>query len=190
MPSPTAQRYAVYLAKSKVGLKDPDIPGPRHHHVIFVETNVQDRSGVKFHVVGDITSSGGMTYESRPAPAPEAEYGEALCGKEPLGHTPAAAAAAAAGSGGGGFERARWDALLRGLPTPPRQKAFNVATRRTELVKAWEPRVVFYEPGEARHVPWKCTEWTNEHALPALWAAGFIVGGEVPAGSAAASSPV
>ncbi|EJT76856.1 hypothetical protein GGTG_06770 [Gaeumannomyces tritici R3-111a-1] len=151
------QQHAVYLVKSRVGLPDPDMPGPRYHHVIFVETNVQDRSGVKFHVVGDITSSGGMTYESRAAAAPE---------------------------------RARWDALLRGLPTPPRQKAFNAATGRAELVKAWVPGVVFYEPGEARHVPWKCTEWTNEHALPALWAAGFIVGGEVLAGSAAASSPV
>ncbi|KAL8288115.1 hypothetical protein RB597_000278 [Gaeumannomyces tritici] len=180
------QQHAVYLVKSRVGLPDPDMPGPRYHHVIFVETNAQDLSGVKFHVVGDITSSGGMTYESRAAAAPEVEYGEALRGKELLGHN----TAADGGGGGGGFERARWDALLRGLPTPPRQKAFNAATGRTELVKAWVPGVVFYEPGEARRAPWKCTEWTNEHALPALWAAGFIVGGEVPAGSAAASSPV
>ncbi|KAL8377724.1 hypothetical protein RB595_008423 [Gaeumannomyces hyphopodioides] len=184
---PQQQQHAVYLAKSRVGLQDPDIPGPRYHHVVFVETNQRDHSGIKFHVVGDITSSAGMTYESRPSSGPEDEYGESFCGKELLGHTPVGAADT-------GFEQGRWDALLRGLPTPPRQKAFNVATRRTELVKSWEPQVQFYAPGEARHVPWKCTEWTNDHALPALRAAGFIVEaadaatGSGPADSAVASS--
>lgn len=93
--SSLSSRHAVYLVKTQVGLRDPDIPGPRSHHIILVETNPDNKSGVKFIVVGDITSGSGMTYESREDGAPERTL-EAQS-KNLLGHT------AADGS------RARWD---------------------------------------------------------------------------------
>jgi hypothetical protein len=88
-----------------------------------------------------------MTYESRAFHDPE--QSASFYSKELLGYTAA-----------NGF-RSQWDALLGRLPTPPKQKAFNFATNRTELVKLWEP-LTFYAPGEDRHLPWKCTEWTNK----------------------------
>ncbi len=121
---------------------------------------ITGRSGIKFHVVGDITSNAGMTYESRKSHGPEES--QSFHSKELLGYTPA-----------DGFQ-SRWDALLGSLSTPPKQKAFNPATNRTELVKSWEP-LAFYASGEERHLPWKCTEWTNNHAVPALWEAGLII---------------
>ncbi|TLS24675.1 hypothetical protein PpBr36_08372 [Pyricularia pennisetigena] len=118
-------------------MADPDLPQPRYHHIVFVQTDEEDGSGVKFHVVGDITSFGGMKYES-------IEFGNPLDdpayhGRDLLGRTVA-----------DGFRR------------------------RTELVKMWKP-LAFYAPGEERRPPWKCTEWTMDHAIPALWKHGLIV---------------
>ncbi|KAH8173154.1 hypothetical protein LIA77_07409 [Sarocladium implicatum] len=152
--------HAVYLIKTQVGLRDPDIPGPRFHHIIFVETNPHNRSGIVFNVVGDITSNAGMTYESRHDNDPQ--QSEMFHSKDLLGYTVA-----------DGF-RDSWDALLGSLPTPPKQKEYNLTTNKTELVKEWEP-LTFYAPGEAQHIPWKCTEWTNDHAIPALRRAGLIL---------------
>jgi hypothetical protein len=159
LPS-TPAYFPVYIARFTVGLKDPDIPGPRFHHTIWVETDPKDKNGVKFHVIGDITSKGGMTYKSEECHDPMAE--SECHSKEFLGYTAAK------------DFRESWDRLLRGLPTPPKQKEFNVKTLKTELVKSWEP-LTFYTPGEERHVPWKCTEWTNNYALPALHEARLIV---------------
>lgn len=55
------------------------------------------------------------------------------------------------------------------------------------MVKAWEP-LTFYMPGEVRHVPWKCTEWTNRYASPALEEAGLIVKEEATMKDATAPS--
>ncbi|KAI0484871.1 hypothetical protein GGR56DRAFT_615927 [Xylariaceae sp. FL0804] len=159
--SSSSQYYAVYLAKFNLAMSDPDIPGPRHHHIIFVETDLRERSGIKFHVVGDITRNAGMTYESRAYHDPV--QSASFHSKELLGFTAADI----------GFQ-SQWDALLGGLPTPPKQKAYNMATNRTELVKLWEP-LTFYAPGEYRRPPWKCTEWTNDYAIPALREAGLLV---------------
>ncbi|ELQ42916.1 hypothetical protein OOU_Y34scaffold00183g3 [Pyricularia oryzae Y34] len=160
MSYPVCQYLDVFLLKFSLAMADPDLPQPRYHHVVFVQTNADDGSGVKFHVVGDITSLGGMTYEST-------EFGNplddpAFHGSDLLGFTI-----------GDGFRR-RWDEVLGGLPTPPKQKEYNVATGRTELVKTWNP-LAFYAPGEERQPPWKCTEWTMDHAIPALWKNGLIV---------------
>ena len=171
------QYYRVYLAKFKISLRDPDLPWPRFHHVLFVETNPSDESGIKFHVVGDITRSIGMTYESKEYHNPQ--NSDNIQSKELLGYTHADGC------------QSRFDALLGSLPTPPQQKAYNPTTNTTELVKSWEP-LTFYAPGEPRHLPWKCTEWTNEYAMPALWEAGYIfetVPGDA-SGSAADADPV
>jgi hypothetical protein len=127
--------YAVYLARFNLGMQDPDFPGPRHHHIIYVETNAIDETGVKFHVVGDITRAIGMTYESKPFRNPE--YSTTYSSMNFLGYTPAQ-----------GFQT-QWDSVLRSLPTPPKQKEYNIATGHTELVKSWEP-LTFYAPGEPR----------------------------------------
>ncbi|QYS93729.1 hypothetical protein H0G86_001099 [Trichoderma simmonsii] len=56
-----SQWYSVYKLKFTLAVQDPDMPQPRYHTIVFVETDV-DGSGTKFHVIGDITS--GMSYES------------------------------------------------------------------------------------------------------------------------------
>jgi hypothetical protein len=168
MPS-SGEQYPVYKLKTQVDFPDPDIAGTRYHHILFVRTN-PDGSGMRFHVTGDITS--GMRYESQ-------EYGNPQNSDTPpdsmelLGYTPAEAV------------MEKWDAVLSQQPPPPKQKAFNVKTMKTEPVKSWEP-LVFYQPGEPRRPLWKCTEWTEYQALPALHKANLIQ--DVSAHDAASTS--
>lgn len=61
--------------------------------------------------------------------------------------------------------------VLKGVPPPGKQKAFNASTMRTEQVK---PDGTFYGPGEFRPPMIKCTEWTIERAIPALRIAGIL----------------
>lgn len=118
-----------------------------------------------------------MTYESRRFHDPSTS--DSIHSKELLGYILA-----------DGCQN-RLDALLGVLPTPPQQKAYNIATNKTELVKSWDP-VTFYAPGEERHVPWKCTEWTTNYAIPALVNSGYILDTltEEAAGSAADAGDV
>jgi hypothetical protein len=69
---------------------------------------------------------------------------------------------------------ADWDRVLRSVPAPPQQKAFNIKKMKTEPFKTQSP-LTFYEPGEPRRPLVKCTEWTLERALPALRANGLII---------------
>lgn len=57
-----AQQYRVYTVRFSLSMPDPDMPTPRYHTAIFVETG-EDGSGYLHHVTGDITSMGGMRYE-------------------------------------------------------------------------------------------------------------------------------
>ncbi|KAI1383593.1 uncharacterized protein F4822DRAFT_82222 [Hypoxylon trugodes] len=155
--SDSTQYYRVYKLKSKVSVPDPDIVGERFHHSIFVESNA-DGSGMKFHVTGDITA--GMKYEIQERFNPDGADMEHT--KEPLGFTDR-----------GTFPK-QWDEILSQQAPPPKQKAFNIKTLKTEPVKTWEP-LTFYAPGEQREPLWKCTEWTEYQALPALYDAGLIV---------------
>ena len=59
------------------------------------------------------------------------------------------------------------------LPPPPRQKAFNVKTMKTEPIKLWHP-LTFYDSGEARAPLKKCTEWVEQDAIPALLEHGIL----------------
>ncbi|KAI1421886.1 hypothetical protein F5Y12DRAFT_664998 [Xylaria sp. FL1777] len=148
--------YGVYMLKFTILFEDPDMPQPRYHHVIFVETEA-DGSGIKFEVTGDITS--GMTYESKPYHNPRhsnTQYTSHFLGYTPCGTVPD-----------------QWDALLSQLPPPAKQKAFNIKTMKTEPFKSAEP-LTFYQPGEARRPLRKCTEWTEEQALPALYENRYI----------------
>ncbi|KAJ4864781.1 hypothetical protein T069G_01311 [Trichoderma breve] len=151
-----SQWYSVYKLKFTLAVQDPDMPSPRYHTVIFVETDV-DASGTKFHVIGDITS--GMSYESTTFHIED--NSQPLHSKELLGYTKAV-----------NFKQ-EWDSILKNLPPPPKQKAFNIETMKTEPVKEWDP-LTFYNPGEHRKPLVKCTEWTEKQAIPALLKAGLI----------------
>lgn len=153
----------VWKIKSDVALPDLHMPPGRHHHAILVETNPDDKSGRIHHVVGDVTSAGGMSYSSRPSE--EAEQSGSCHAKEFIGYTPSSS------------HPAQWDDLLRALPTPPQQKASNPA--KMGRVEPFKQKLgpyeyIFYEDGEERTPLWKCTEWVNDHALPALYSRGLV----------------
>ncbi|KAI9934789.1 hypothetical protein ASPWEDRAFT_44301 [Aspergillus wentii DTO 134E9] len=152
------EKYPVSLIRFTLALDDPDLPSPRYHTTIFVETEI-DGSGWLHQVNGDITSPGGMQYDPKFSSKPEDT--ENFYSSAPLGVTDASIYPSA------------WNALLRGLPAPPRQKAFNTKTFKTEPFKTLEP-LTFYEPGEPRRPLVKCTEWTLNGAIPALRSAGLI----------------
>lgn len=129
-------------------MEDPDVPGTRYHTVIFVETNA-DESGFIHHVTGDLV--GGMEYERKSSRRPEDS--QTFYQKELLGSVLAAAYPESV------------DGVCRNQRPPPPQKAFNRTTKRTEPVK---PDGSFYTKHEARPRLVKCTEWTENQAIPAL----------------------
>ncbi|KAJ5934437.1 hypothetical protein N7466_003984 [Penicillium verhagenii] len=153
--------YEVYLARYNLAMQDPDMPGPgpRFHTAIFVQT-AADKSGIQYHVTGDVTSAGGMIYT--PQPRQSADYSGSLNSLDKLGVTPVSK------------HPADWDRVLRRIPTPPQQKAFNIKTMKTEPFKTQAP-LTFYEPGEPRRPLVKCTEWILDRAIPALRANGLII---------------
>ncbi|KAL5349914.1 hypothetical protein ACLOAV_004948 [Pseudogymnoascus australis] len=137
-----------------MAMPDPDMPSPRYHNVIFVETEA-DGSGAVHHVIGDITS--GMTYATRREGRPEDS--EIFVQKEFIGTVESA------------IYPEKIHAVLKTLPPPPKQKKFNIKTMKTEQMK---DDGSFYEPGEMRPRMVKCTEWTVEQAIPALYASGVL----------------
>lgn len=64
--------------------------------------------------------------------------------------------------------------ILKELEPPGKQKRYNHATERTEQFK---PNGGFYEVGEERPAMWKCTEWIELKAIPALREGGVLVCG-------------
>lgn len=153
-----AQCYPVYKLKLTLAIHDPDMPSPRYHTVVFVQTNADGKGGgVKFHVTGDIVA--GMHYESTSYDNPDVE--PTLFLKELIGYTNAT-----------NFLQ-QWDAVLETLQPPPKQKAFNTTTMKTEPVKSWNP-LTFYQPEERRRPLIKCTEWAEGQAIPTLIKKGLI----------------
>ena len=146
--------HNVYKVIYTLAMQDPDMPAPRYHHLIFVETKA-DGSGFAHQVLGDIAS--GMFYDAGRSERPE--DAEMFIKKELLGTIDAA------------DYPLRFDQVLVAQPPPPKQKHFNTKTMRTEQIK---PDGTFYEPGEARPPMIKCTEWTVNQAIPALYAAGIV----------------
>ncbi|KAL3473237.1 hypothetical protein BJX99DRAFT_261547 [Aspergillus californicus] len=153
------ETHPVYLVKLNLAVQDPDATGTRYHTGIFVMTDPEGK-GRMYQVTGDITSPGGMEYTPQSEPTPE--QCEAIHSLDQIGVTPAAT------------HPAEWDRVLRGIPPPPQQKAFNVKTLKTEPFKTMVP-LVFYEPGEVRRPLVKCTEWTMGLALPALRETGLLI---------------
>ncbi|KAH7357022.1 hypothetical protein BKA65DRAFT_495982 [Rhexocercosporidium sp. MPI-PUGE-AT-0058] len=63
------------------------------------------------------------------------------------------------------------DRVLSEQPPPPKQKHFNIRTMKTEQMKS---DGLFYEVGESRPPMIKCTEWTENQAIPALYHSGIL----------------
>lgn len=123
--------HNVYRVQYHLAVQDPDTPGPRYHTVIFVETSKNDGSGFIHHVTGDLVT--GMRYEKKPGKRPEESatfYAKSLVGTMDPSQYPRAL-----------------DEICQKQPPPPKQKAFNRATMRTEPVK---PDGRFYKPSETR----------------------------------------
>jgi len=60
--------YNVFRIRYGIAIADPDMPSPRYHNVVFVETETNG-GGYIHHVTGEITS--GMSYASKSAKRPE-----------------------------------------------------------------------------------------------------------------------
>ncbi|EKV09142.1 O-methyltransferase, family 2 [Penicillium digitatum] len=134
------------------------MPIPRYHTLLFVQTDAQGLgSGIKHHVTGDVVTD--MHYESAKYENPETD--ENFFSTDLLGHTRAL-----------NYPK-NWNDLLQSIPAPPKQKAFNQVTMKTEPVKSWDP-LTFYEPGEPRRPLIQCTEWIEDQAIPILINAGLI----------------
>jgi hypothetical protein len=158
----SSKSYPVYKVKFHISLPDPHMPPGRKHHAIFVQTG-EDNSGVLYNVVGDITSIGGMTYESERTEDPRTL--ETFDSEELLGYTDADS------------HPEQWNSVLGSLPTPPQQKAPNPQNQgRVEPFKEKinDYEYVFYGPADEPKPLWKCTEWTEQYALPTLQQCGLI----------------
>lgn len=149
-----SNRYRAFKTQDGPIMSDPDVAGPRYHTVVFVETQANG-SGFVHHVIGDLVK--GMEYQRRRGDRPEES--ETFYRKDFLGTIAIE-----------GYPQSV-DGLCKELPTPPPQKAFNSRTMRTEPIK---PNGAFYELDEPRAKLFKCTEWTEEHAIPALRQANVL----------------
>ena len=149
--SPSSEHQLnVYKVRFKLAMQDPDMPAniTRYHTVLFVET-ADDGSGYVHQVTGDVTA--GMQYQKRPSPRPqddESYFNCELLGTVPVSRYPT-----------------DFDEVCAAQPAPPKQKAFNVSTMRTEPFRLDGS---FYGSGESRRPLIKCTEWTEQQAIPAL----------------------
>ncbi|KAL4961127.1 uncharacterized protein BDV14DRAFT_204124 [Aspergillus stella-maris] len=150
------ETYKAYLLRYVLTIQDPDLPQPRYHTTIFVETSLPSPStfntttpplgtGTIHQVTGDITSPSGMYYFPQPKSDLDAEQQPHSI--EFIGVTPKST------------YPENWDKLLRSIKPPGQQKMFNVKTMRTGPFKTLHP-LTFYEEGEARRLLVECTEWT------------------------------
>lgn len=141
---------------------------PRYHNIIWVETDA-GKTDVKHHVTGDIVA--GMTYQgvAYHHPSNSKTKPHAI---ECIGYAEKSTK--------------EWKTFLNGVPAPPAQKALNVKTMKTEPFKTKNP-LTFYQPEEARKPLWKCTEWTNIYAIPALKKAGYVKAGLPPVSRSSSS---
>ena len=137
-------------------MQDPLISGVRFHTVVFVETDA-DGGGYIHHVTGDIASANGMTYQRKPGRSPE--QSDTFQRKSYLGQIRVS------------DYPNRVEQVLQSVPPPPRQRVFNPSTMAYEQCK---PDGSLYAPHETRPPYSKCTEWTEQRAIPALQQHGLI----------------
>ncbi|KAF7881944.1 uncharacterized protein EAF02_006632 [Botrytis sinoallii] len=152
----TLPTYKIYKIQWHLAMQDPFMPQAiRYHTNIFIETS-QDGSGTIYEVNGDIVSASGMSYLKFPSPPPESFesfYQRNLLGKIAVS------------------DLEEVTGVLKSIPPPPRQRWFNPKSMKMEACKV-DGTPYRYEEVVPKF--WKCTEWTNEKAIPALWAKGLI----------------
>ncbi|EHY60742.1 hypothetical protein ABEF92_006999 [Exophiala dermatitidis] len=150
-----SEYFNVFKVRFGPALADPDVAGPRYHTVIFVETGL-DGTGYIHQVIGDLVT--GMRYDKKPTDRPERSdtfFDKTLLGRVARSNYPAEV-----------------DRVCQAQPAPPRQKAFNRQTMKTEPIKS---NGSFYGPGDSRPRLIKCTEWTENQAIPALRRNGLLL---------------
>ncbi|KAH7383541.1 hypothetical protein BKA64DRAFT_682543 [Cadophora sp. MPI-SDFR-AT-0126] len=146
----------VYKIKYTLAIPDPFMNQPRHHTVLFLPVpSHPSGSGTIHHVIGDLVS--GMSYACRLEPKPESV--DTFYSRELLGHV-----------NEDDYPKAFEDILKR-LDPPPMQRRFSTKTMRIEQCK---PDGSWYEEGEVKGRTWKCAEWIDEKAVPALIKAGLL----------------
>ncbi|EGC48879.1 conserved hypothetical protein [Histoplasma capsulatum var. duboisii H88] len=162
-PLPQQKWYPVFKPELDTAAHDPLDPDKRYHEGIFIETNPGNRKGTLFHVTGDIIAAGGMRYEEKDNYTPEVTAG--LNRSVLIGWVLKA-----------DYDSGRISTILKALPTPPKQQGLNFWAepgRMTEMIWTKE-NGERYGPDEQRLPIFKCNEWTNNHAIPALREAGIL----------------
>ncbi|KAF7879204.1 hypothetical protein EAF04_000402 [Stromatinia cepivora] len=152
----TSLTHKICKIQWHLAFQDPLMPQTtRYHTNLFIETS-PDGSGTIYEVNGDIVSVNGMPYFQFPSPPPESV--DSFYRKTLLGEIDASDMDGVA-------------EVLKSIPAPPRQRWFNPRGMRMEACKVdGKP----YGVGEEVPEFWKCTEWTNGKAIPALWGNGLI----------------
>lgn len=153
--------YRVYRPEFDTVAFDPLDPAKRYHEGVFIELDAKTGKGTLFHVTGDIISNNGMFYEERRDYA--SGLSDHLHSFKQIGWVRQV-----------DFHSGRLAALLRDLPRPTKQQGLNFWVKPyTDLIwtkQDGEP----YGSGEPRRPVFKCNEWTNLHAIPALRDAGIL----------------
>ena len=150
--------YTVWRAEYKLLLPDPLMPPtpiPRTHNAIFVQTDSQG-NGRTIQVDGSLADTNGMSFQEKRGERFEETY--TFLRKHYLGQIRATDYAAVV-------------ELMRSLPPPPRQRAYDHSIGGQGPCKPDGSR---YGPGEVVPEYWKCTEWTLQHAIPALQKSGYL----------------
>ena len=148
----------VYKIRFKIAFADPEMPQPRYHTTIFIQTveQIDSQVGTTHHVTGDLVT--GMHYQARLELGPP-EWDEMFFDKLVIGYVD------------GTQNLKKIEEVLQVLTPPRKQKAYNHQTGKTEQFK---PKGGFYQMGEVRPPMVKCTEWVEKQAIPALRAAGIL----------------
>ncbi|PGG96867.1 hypothetical protein AJ79_09429 [Helicocarpus griseus UAMH5409] len=165
-PEGKPQLYRVFQPTFDSVAHDPLDPQKRYHEGIFIETDQTTELGTLFHVTGDIIAKNGMYYEER-GPNYHPNESAHLHSNPQIGWVLA-----------DDFHSGRISAILKALPTPPKQQGLNFweMDPRGEMTPyIWTKQDgERYGPDEERPPVFKCNEWTNQYALPALRDAGVL----------------
>ncbi|KAF2798609.1 hypothetical protein K505DRAFT_321745 [Melanomma pulvis-pyrius CBS 109.77] len=152
----SSPKYKIYRVETHLGLQDPLMgPGTRYHNTLFINTSPSG-SGRTIQVIGTISDLNGMTFQEEASPAPESS--DAFHQKYYLGQIRSE-----------DYEQVV--TLLRAIDPPPRQRVFDTKTLRYVKCK---PDGTTYTEGEEEREYWKCTEWTLQRAVPALFGSGLL----------------
>ncbi|KAK2767025.1 hypothetical protein FQN54_006343 [Arachnomyces sp. PD_36] len=161
------QWYRVLQPEFDTVAHDPLDPPKRYHTGIFIETNQTRAEGKLFHVTGDVIAANGMWYEERQYHAARDLTETHRYDDTQIGWVLRA-----------DYDSGRIGSVLRALPRPTKQQGINFweidpVTGRHEIIWTKE-NGERYAPGEERRPVFKCNEWTNRLAAPALRETGIL----------------